>query len=241
MFLPNLNPADIVGKTLGIAARFLGVAMVAVDGAVLAGPLFRRDNRVYIVHAEQTEKADSAQLRIVDIGDRATSEVMDQTQAIVALTQRVELDRGVIAKLRDQIAEITENVGTREKELRAVIDALEGQNGALIADNGALRTANAVSAERELFNQAQIDAFNGELAAANDRLNRYEALVGPLDPIEPVSGINAEIGDQLALLDVVQPPPVVGSGGETANGGTTISHEQQRRAMFDRFRYLSIL
>lgn len=103
MFFPKLSPSSIVGQSLELAAVFLGVAMVAIDGAVFSGPLLRDGNRVFMLYAEQQPDGQTTELRCVDIGDRATCKVLDHKQHIDFLTRRINDDIQTILQLRTDL------------------------------------------------------------------------------------------------------------------------------------------
>lgn len=226
MFFPKMRPADIAGQSLKLAATFLGVAMVTVDGAVFSGPLFRDGAKVFVLHAEQ-EGDGNAILRVLDIGDRAGSEVLDQKANIDYLMARIKDDAGALETLRSQNTDLREILKRQENDnaqllelVKTANDNCDGYVAKLELMKAALNAANARSVDlnaRAVDLNNSLTAINAErvelansLAIAEGTIQRYTDIVGPLDP--PARGINDEIAEQLKLMEAEEPPappPVV--------------------------------
>lgn len=233
MFFPMMKPSEIAGQTLKFAAAFLGVAMVAVDGAVFSGPMFRDGQKVFVLHAEQ-ESEGNAVLRVLDIGDRAASEILDNKAKVDYLMARINDDAAALESRRVRLLEMAETVKGLENdkvELLALVktandncDNYARQNSALDAEwqrvmGEATDQIRLLRVSLEMANQ-RVSDYNAELVAANAVIERYITAVGPLDP-EPSRGINDEIAEQMRLMepeepanlpDSPEPPPVVEPG-----------------------------
>jgi len=240
MFFPKMAPSQIHGQSLDIAASFIGVAMVQIGDAVFSGPLFRDGDAVYLLHADQQPDGKTVSLRFVDIGDRATTRVLEHTQHIAALTERVIADKQVIADLRASLKSYVSDQGTKDREiadhLRAVA-VLQNKNADLSGRLASLDLSlTAINAERvELQNRVSL---------LEGRIQQYVDVVGELEP--PLS-INDEIAEQMRLMEPEEinpaPPPVVTEPGPAAYDapglvGETIAREGSvvdnafRRLMF---------
>ena len=195
MFFPKMQPSQITGQSLQLAATFIGVSMVSIGDAVFAGPLFRDGDRVFLLHADQQPDGKTVSLRFVDIGDRATTRVLEHTAHIAALTERVIADKQTIADLRQKHdAALRELVdGTK------VLESARQSLATLQADN-AEQAARVASLELSLtaINLDRVEAVN-KLVIAEGELSRYVDLVGPLDPMPPT--INDEIAEQMKLME----------------------------------------
>lgn len=230
MFFPKMKPGDIVGQSLKLAATFLGVAMVAIDGAVFSGPMFRDGQKVFVLHAEQ-ESDGNAILRVLDIGDRAGSEILDNKAKVDYLMARITDDAAALESRRVRLAEMAETVKALESEktdlsgrLKLALencDKLTAMNSAIDTEwqrvmGEATDQLRLLRVSLESANQ-RVSDYNAELVAANAVIERYIVAVGPLDP-EPSYGINDEIAEQLRLMEPEEPanlpeaPPVVEPG-----------------------------
>ena len=252
MFFPQMKPSAIVGQSLKFAATFLGVAMVAIDGAVFAGPLFRDGSRVFILQSEQ-ENDDTAVLRVLDIGDRAGTAVIDQKQQIDYLTQRVREDGDLIAALRQELEYVKNYATSAAGEFSEKIADLNGERESLKGDNRLLAAAVETLKTRvsELVAQtADLEADKThlirELRSAGNDLFRYREAVGPLDQ-SASGGINDEIAEQLKLMEpeaTPAPPPVVSAGpavsDDHAASGNSVGREfSPREYAFRRLQFLT--
>jgi hypothetical protein len=178
MFFPKMRPGTITGQSLQLLATFLGVAMVAIDGAVFSGPLFRDGNRVFLLHAEQQPDGETADLRFVDIGDRAASAVIDQKQQIDALTQHIQEQRRVLSENAQTIANLSSAFeGAEKREAAALqdcetyrgrIESLEGTNASLLRSCESLQTT--------------VSHWETNFEVQGALLQQYIDAVGPLDP-----------------------------------------------------------
>ena len=219
MFFPKMRPAEIAGQSLKLAATFLGVAMVAVDGAVFSGPLFRDGAKVFVLHAEQ-EGDGNAILRVLDIGDRAGSEVLDQKANIDYLMARIKDDAGALDSLRSQNNDLREIPKRQENDNAQLLELVKTANDncdAYVAKLDLMKAALDAANARAVDLNNSLSAINAErvelansLAIAEGTIQRYTDIVGPLDP--PARGINDEIAEQLKLMEAEEPPappPVV--------------------------------
>ena len=192
MFFPKMAPSQIHGQSLDIAASFIGVAMVQIGDAVFSGPLFRDGDAVYLLHADQQPDGKTVSLRFVDIGDRATTRVLEHTQHIAALTERVIADKQVIADLRTKC----DNLLRENQEL---------------CNSGAASNARANSLDLSLtaINAERVELQN-RVAMLEGQIQQYVDAVGPLDS-RP--SINDEIAEQMRLMEPEEinpaPQPVV--------------------------------
>lgn len=192
MFFPKMAPSQIHGQSLVIAASFIGVAMVQIGDAVFSGPLFRDGDSVYLLHSEQHPDGKTVSLRFVDIGDRATTRVLEHTQHIAALTERVISDKQVIADLRATVQSYVADQGAKEREIA-------GLNARLASLDSSLTDINSERVEL----QNRVSLLEG-------RIQQYVEVVGELEP--PLS-INDEIAEEMRLMEPEEinpaPPPVV--------------------------------
>ncbi|VEH66711.1 Phage-related minor tail protein [Rodentibacter pneumotropicus] len=182
---------SIAQKSANIGSRAFGAALGFVGGpigALAIGATFAA-SAIY----EYNQKAEQARMESLAFADslNVTSESLKTMTADVLSSMRTKLERSIEAQ-KEVIADLKTETDRLERQVKTQIEGMESQ--------GLQNNQYAIEHYKKLIGDLSIK--KGELAAANQKLEKSERDLAVITEQVPISELNSKLKELLPSLDL---------------------------------------